>query len=56
MEGLKNMPTLRNSATSAMLDGKIYVIGGYNSSYLNKVEEYNPITNTWQTKNKYSYC
>ncbi|WP_024833228.1 kelch repeat-containing protein [Ruminiclostridium josui] len=35
----------------AILDGKIYVIGGYNSSgYLNSVEEYDPATDKWITR------
>ena len=45
----------RWSHTSSVLNGKIYVIGGdnvYNNNYneLTSVEEYNPVTNTWETK------
>ena len=51
IEGLANMPTSRQCLTSAVVDGKIYCIGGSNgSSYLNKVEVYDPITDTWETK------
>ena len=30
-----------------MLDGKIYLAGGYNGGYLNTVAVYDPTTNTW---------
>ena len=50
--GLANMPTDRYSLTSAVVDGKIYCIGGQtaSSSYTNKVEVYDPATDTWETK------
>ena len=45
------MPTLRGEGlTSAVVNGKIYVIGGFNGSALSVVEEYDPITDTWVTK------
>ena len=49
---LKDMPTARSATTSAVVDNKIYVIGGFSSSnvYLNTVEVYDPITDTWSTK------
>ncbi len=40
------MPTPRGG-TGAVVNGKIYVIGGY---MMNTVEEYDPIANTWATK------
>jgi hypothetical protein len=44
---LAPMPTAR-TARAAVVNGIIYVIGGYNgSSYLDYVEAYNPTTNTW---------
>ena len=44
------MPTARYGLAAATgLDGCIYAIGGYNGSYLNTVEAYNPSTNTWAT-------
>jgi len=43
-----NMPTARFIASSAVVDGKIYVIGGAKPDRdLSTVEEYNPATNTW---------
>ena len=51
IENLENMPTARNSLTSAVVDSKIYCIGGYNgSSRLNTVEVYDPATNSWEIK------
>jgi Subtilisin-like serine proteases len=46
----ENMPTARTGAVAATVNGKIYVIGGYDGSYLNTVEEYNPTTDSWTTK------
>jgi PKD repeat protein len=45
-----NMPTARKSMGVAAANGKIYAIGGYNTNYLNKVEEYDPVNDTWTTK------
>ena len=46
------MPTARYGHTVVAVNNKIYAIGGMNgSTYFNKVEEYNPATNTWVTKN-----
>jgi N-acetylneuraminic acid mutarotase len=46
------MPTGRYYLAAAALNGKIYAIGGYNSTstYLATTEEYNPVSNTWTTK------
>jgi N-acetylneuraminic acid mutarotase len=48
------MPTPRNHTAAAVVNGKIYVIGGRigaafiaASSNLNNVEAYDPVTNTW---------
>ena len=53
----KPMPTARQ-ARGAVLgpDGKIYVIGGVDGSITsgNRVETYDPRTNTWATKNDFS--
>ena len=46
-----NMPTERTELTSAVVDGKIYCIGGSGSSYfLNSVEVYDPATDRWESK------
>jgi hypothetical protein len=44
------LPTARYSAMSGVVDGKMYVIGGYNGSRLAINECYDPVTNTWTTK------
>jgi len=45
-----DMPSNRVGFGTANVNGKTYLFGGYNNSALNKVEEYNPNTNTWTTK------
>jgi len=51
-----DMPTGRWTQTSAVVNGRIYVIGGYPSEgtpgeeALSVVEEYDPATNTWTRK------
>ncbi|MEM2099576.1 MAG: kelch repeat-containing protein [Candidatus Bathyarchaeia archaeon] len=46
---IKNaMPTARSGLGVAVVNGKIYAIGG--DGGCNITEEYNPITNTWTTK------
>lgn len=49
---MANMPIARTWHMVATVNNKIYAIGGYSftSGYLNKVDEYNPATNTWITK------
>jgi len=46
-----DMPTPRWTHTSAVVNGKIYIIGGLTSQpgerALSTVEEYDPSTNTW---------
>jgi N-acetylneuraminic acid mutarotase len=43
------MPVLRQELATGVLDGKVYVLGGYdeNRSSTATVEVYNPTTNTW---------
>jgi N-acetylneuraminic acid mutarotase len=47
------MPTARHSLAAAVVDGKIYAIGGYYhddaNHYLKTVEEYNPNSDNWRT-------
>jgi N-acetylneuraminic acid mutarotase len=46
-----SMAEKREYPEVAVVNGKIYVIGGHNSTgYLNSVEEYDPSTDTWSTK------
>lgn len=44
------MPTPRGAAASAVLNDKIYVIGGWTTQDSAVVEAYDPVTNTWSTK------
>jgi len=45
-----SMPTARIGLGAAVVDGKIYAIGGYNGNYLSTNEMYDPDTDTWATK------
>lgn len=46
-----NMPTARIQMGIAVVNGKIFVIGGENETQtLNIVEEYDPSTNTWRSR------
>ena len=55
---LADMPTVRAGAKTAVVDGKIYVMGGYagkdnqgvNFKFLKAVEMYDPQTDTWVRK------
>lgn len=47
-----SMPTNRSGASTSIIDGKIYVIGGRSAptTFLSTVEAYDPITNSWVEK------
>jgi RNA polymerase sigma factor (sigma-70 family) len=47
-----DMPTARGAMPASMVNGKIYVIGGWGSGYFNMavVEAYDPATDTWERK------
>jgi N-acetylneuraminic acid mutarotase len=46
-----SMPTPRMDAASAVVNNKIYIIGGWTgTTTISLVEEYDPSTNTWATK------
>ncbi|MFC1719036.1 sigma-70 family RNA polymerase sigma factor, partial [Candidatus Poribacteria bacterium] len=48
-----DMPTARRSTGSAVVDGKIYVIGGaegWGGPTIKTVEEYDPATDTWMAR------
>jgi N-acetylneuraminic acid mutarotase len=48
---MKAMPTARGGLGVAVVNGKIYAIGGSNNNtQLDVNEEYNPVTDTWTTK------
>ncbi|MFC1605214.1 kelch repeat-containing protein [Planctomycetota bacterium] len=51
---IDDIPTPRTCATSAVVNGKIYIIGGWTSEPdsigISTVEEYNPATDTWTKK------
>ena len=44
------MSTVRSCHSAAVLDGKLYVAGGYDGddNDLSSVERYDPATNTWE--------
>lgn len=43
------MPTGRTGCSASVVNGKIYVIGGYSAGFLSTVEVYDPLTNSWST-------
>ena len=45
-----SMPTVRSDFGVAVVNGKIYVIGGYNGSYLGTNEMYDPGADAWVTR------
>jgi N-acetylneuraminic acid mutarotase len=47
---LAEMQTARSGFGVAVVDGKIYAIGGYNGSYLAVNEMYDPVADAWLTK------
>lgn len=44
------MPTARSTYKIAVMNRKIYAIGGYGAGYINSVEEYDPSTDKWVSK------
>lgn len=46
-----DMPTPRSSIATAVVNGKIYVIGGWDGGRpVSTVEEYDPLANRWKKK------
>ena len=46
----QEMPTARYLMAATVIDGNIYVIGGWNMDYLKTVEMYDPIRDAWLPK------
>lgn len=46
----KDMPTARYAMDAAVLDGNIYVIGGWDQEFLRTVEMYDPKRDRWESK------
>lgn len=48
----QSMTTARYQLGAASLNGKVYVVGGWQSGFsaVNKFDEYDPSTNTWAVK------
>jgi len=46
---MSTMSTPRQDFQTEVIDGKIYAIGGRNTSTLSSVEVYNPVNDTWTT-------
>jgi N-acetylneuraminic acid mutarotase len=44
------MPTARQYPGAGVINGRLFVVGGYNVYELNTVEAYDPATDTWTTK------
>jgi PKD repeat protein len=47
---VSNLPRPMVNCGSAVIDGKIYIIGGELEGYAQRVDEYDPNTNTWAQK------
>ena len=44
------MPTARGWLAAGVVNGILYAVGGANNGPLNRVEAYDPVTNTWTRK------
>ncbi len=53
---LPEMPTPRWRSCAVLLNGKVYVMGGYNSGVVNTVEIYDTLTNAWSEGDTESFC
>lgn len=49
-ETMEPMPTARSNHGVAVVNRRIYAIGGGDGSWLNNTEEYDPLTDTWTVK------
>lgn len=44
------MPTSRGVLTAQFIDGNLYAVGGFNELVRTENESYDPITDSWETK------
>ena len=47
-----NMPTARHGMKLVWFENRIWAIGGINNTYLNTVESYDPVSDSWHFKLK----
>jgi len=47
-EAVAPMATARDAVGVAVLDGKLYAVGGYGGGHLSSVERYDPGTDAWE--------
>ena len=47
-EAVAPMATARFAHAVAVLDGKLYAVGGHGGGWLNSMERYDPATNAWE--------
>lgn len=45
-----SLSTAKESFRTELVEGKVYLIGGYNTKSLSSTEEYDPLSNSWSTK------
>ena len=48
-EAVTSITTARHDLGAAVLEGKLYAVGGYGGGHLSSVERYDPATNAWET-------
>ena len=48
-EAVAPMAVERSRPGVAVLDGKLYAVGGYDDGWFTSVERYDPTTNVWET-------
>ena len=47
-EAVASMATARDSHALAVLDGKLYAVGGNDGAFLSSVEQYDPALDAWE--------
>jgi N-acetylneuraminic acid mutarotase len=56
LDASKNLPTPRAGAGTVVFENEIYIIGGETTFQFGTVEAFNPVTNSWITKNSLNYA